>query len=1002
MSGIRNENQNSDEDIDDVEYLRDLEQSTIGISSDSASTFEYVDNNLSPLSNGSNESEERDQFSPIEAIERDDDDTLMQRPLVRSTTKEEKQRHNEEIVVMESASASSESWESVPVQHRKDGIEHLKDNCKMFLSSERSFSCYDDMSSTLRPTTSAKACFIDASSLLDEEDLIYTPPPTANHKVYNAINHTQLHHNFASEDADDGTDVTGNVTSLNNFNKLDETSDVENDSPAKIVAYDIKDQYAVADRPTTTTGHRSMNSNGGTSGCGSIKEHEKHQGNLIFQHSIPQYSGYVMRHHHEDNYTSDMSLPSIYSSSSGGAGEMNDFGQYNSLCENTSDYNSGSANYSRLASDTDSIVLPDTPFNSIMQVARHLRICEIGDDIDGDESSGIEHSVSTPMKIPKRMMKHDESAPILSGGASIKDFTPKQCESPLVRRRTDACPIISGGSVDLEDVEVKKVKETPKPSTSFQSWIVDFNELRIEEKSETIVQQPKSLDYSTSSQKNGLGFYVDFNSLKTPEDEKPKSLQTTKSPAIRREVAKSVDEKRLKKSTGLGFYVDFSDSSRPDTPKEVKTPPVVQPKPNNSIGDKKNMFSMFIDLKEEKMETDNLNDSSATTSNVIPAKESKTEEITVNKESDKDKKGCYMFIESDSPVVKRRNIVSSIKNDAKRHSWNTNPPPESSSEAHRNAKPYQRSTSVTHEKGIMNILDKIPILSKTSSMSIDSSVSPYEDFSCSKSFSSYSNNSVTTSNSSIEQSGTRIPLDDPNAMTQSAKKRRKDAKLNETFDKSSQGSVTEGILSNEDSQSTDTDDVTFQNQEQDEPLLQEMHKDPFGDFKAKMETIPESSENSPFKKLSAKPEELEKETSADPDDETEIKIETHTMESLQALIEKQKQILETVTESTSSIAFVKLSDLDKPAHSMEYSSTMTNSAGARVSRLFNDGSSYYAGHRSLTTQYEQKNQPWTMSRSTGTNFANLASSVENSKSLSRLFPHLSKGEIYIKSALNSF
>ena len=120
------------------------------------------------------------------------------------------------------------------------------------------------------------------------------------------------------------------------------------------------------------------------------------------------------------------------------------------------------------------------------------------------------------------------------------------------------------------------------------------------------------------------------------------------------------------------------------------------------------------------------------------------------------------------------------------------------------------------------------------------------------------------------------------------------------------------------------------------------------------------------------------------------------MESLQAVIEKQKQILENVAE-TSSISFVKLSDLDKPSvpqkfelHASHSSTTnndqyMSNSTGSRggVPR-FNE---HHGGHRSLTSH------PWSMSRSTGNNnIVNLASSVENSKSLSRLFPHLSKGK----------
>lgn len=947
----------SDEELGDADYLRETnEQDNLTcVSSDSASTFEYVEKHLSPDRQW--ESERRDSFSPIETIEHDES-ALVARP---STTKEEKQRQNEEIAVMESVSASSEtgSWEAVPMHEKQQ--EDVKENCRLFLRNERCFT-YDQPA---KPATSSKPCFIDASSLLDDEDMIYTPPPSVCHKAYNAVNMDQLQRSFADEDKDDCAIGSEPFNAFNRFDKLNEEAKAQN--------YDIKDQFSAIDKPFKREHKVSKLASDECAPTG--RDHEKQQGNLIFQHSIPQFSGHLIKHL-SDDYTSDMSIQSVHSSASGEPKELTDFGNasshYNSLCENTSDYNSG---YSRIQSDSDSIVLPDTPFNSIVQVARQLKIYEPNDvdDDDIDKIDGkLERQMSCPMKIPKRAMKYDEFAPVLSGGASVKDFTPKQCESPATRRRTDACPILSGGSVDIEEVEEKpRKKDARKNSTSSQSWIVDFNELKIHESED---RQPKSLDYSSANQNNALGFYVDFNSLNTHDTNQFASLDGSKRTAE----AIKLDEKPSKKPTG--FYVDFSDNSRPETPKQVAPVPS-QSAPKAATGDKKNMFSMFIDFNEDKAKAEG-------------DKEEKREEIKSEagveqatssdpQDDEKDKKGCYMFIESDSPVVRRRSLIN--KNDTKRHSWNVNPQ-EGPSEAQRTAKTYQRSTSVSNDKGIMNVL------SKTSSMSIDSSVSPYEDFSCSKSFSSYSNNSnnsVTTSNSSIDQSGTKIPLDE-NVMGLSAKKRRKDAKLNETFDKSSQGSITEGILSNDESTSTDTDDVTFQNNEQDEPQALELRKElSVGDFKSKMETIHEIAESSPLKKATEVKQDSEKESDKK---DVELRIETHTMESLQALIEKQKQILETDTES-SSMSFVKLSDLDKPPPPTQQkqfeNSSMSNSASARVSRLFHE---HQTGHRSLTLQYEQRNNSWNMSRSTGNNFANLASSVENSKSLSRLFPHLSKGE----------
>lgn len=908
-----------DEENGDVaEYLGSTINHLNSVSSDSASTFEYVEKNLSPEKPW-DFTNEHDNFSPIETIDHDDLQ-VSSRIVTCFSSKEEKQRQNEEIAEMETV---SESWESVPT--RQDA-EDAKESCRLFLRNERCFGIGID-GPVRSSSSSSKPCFIDASSLLDEEDLIYTPPPSVCHKTYSVVNQTQLQKSFELEDGDD------QLLPKN---------------------HDIKDQYSALEKPVNSSKKFLHEENG------SSRENEKHQGNLIFQHAIPQFSGHLIKHS-EDNYTSDLS---IYSSTSGEPREQNDFAnstsRFNSLGENASDgYNSGcnSAGYSRIHSDNDSsIVLPETPFNSIIQVARQLKIYEACDFVDGEEKDEQMGKISYPIKIPRRSMKYDEFAPVLSGGVSVKDFTPKQCESPSTKRRTDTCPILSGGSVDFEDEKPKEVRR-PSTSTTSHSWVVDFNELKIREDDEKIDRQPKSLDYS-SGQNNSLGFYVDFNSLKNVEK---KSVESKPNSSVRE------DEKR-----STGFFVDFSDSSRPETPKHVQVPSV---KSKAAASDKKNMFSMFIDLSDE--------DKKMKAPEVVEETIKEESPSKVDEKSPKeDKKGCYMFIESDSPVVKRRaNVIS--KNETKRHSWNVNPQ-EGPTEAQRSAKTYQRSTSVSNEKGSINILEKLPILSKTSSMSIDSSVSPYEDFSCSKSFSSYSNNSVTTSNSSIDHSGTKILLDE-NIMTQSAKKRRKDAKLNETFDKSSQGSITEGILSNDDSQadtSTDTDDVTFQNNEQEEILAHEMRMEHSnGDFKSKiMETIPETTESSPLKKLVLKIDEEEK--------ETDLKIETHTMESLQALIEKQKQILENTAEPTS-VSFVRLSDLDKPPPPQKHCDNSTASNSTKVSRLFHENS----GHRSLTLQNDTRHSNnWNMSRSTGNNLTNLASSVENSRSISRLFPHLSKGQ----------
>ncbi|XP_058466724.1 uncharacterized protein LOC131439571 [Malaya genurostris] len=1004
------------------------------ISTDSTSTYEIVDNQ-SPESNeelwsnvvkitratsatvaamisGSGADEDRDENDveyEIQETSFGEDSQLQRRKfeLARSSTKEEKQRHNEGILIMKSNSISSEnsSWETFsPSKPVADSVEDVPIPV--------------DLSSLVqnKPGTS-KACFIDASSLFDDDEVPYP--------------------SFLDSSVQRQQDKAG--VSLSAILSDDEKLKTSNN---QLTTIEVKDQFASLPNNDFLTEKLNIKDreNVRNTDCGeeviARQDSERKQGSFLFQNSIQQYSGHLIEPNlqfPDENY-SDMSLPSVYSSGS----EPNY--EYTSLASetnptrfitttggiNTSGYNSGSADYSSRippALETESLHYPDTPFNSIVHVNSAVSIHPMALHLsDGSRGSSVDReSHSTPIKIPKRIRKHDESAPILSGGASIEDFTPKQCESPQIRRRTDTCPIVSGG-ISFEE-EFKSEERIRKLSSSGKSWVVDLKNCPDDEKTAAMT----SIEHNRS----GMGFYVDFGSIKTPEDEKS---------MINARPQNRAHHDLMKKSTG--FYIDLSDgdSSRSNTPKLTKTstPPVNTNSSNSSRAEsvekdaKKNIFSMFIDIgndtspkqspiaRKNNMTLVRTNDEEPTVVSAIahPARPS-------NLSAD-EKKNCYMFIESESsPVMRRVNSSSVPKSESKRHSWNPTSTEGTFHERRIMSREYQRSTSVTSDKGIMNILDKIPLLSKTSSMSIDSSVSPFEDFTCSKSeLSTYSNQSV-SSNSAQSSNESKVSPKDatsgaPAEMITSAKKKRRDVKINETFDKSSQGSVTDGILSsNEDSSpvsTTDTDDVTFQNNPADEPTaepLTEAAPVQVEEIKItpttgkQMETIVEAIESSP-KHVSNGSRKAQ-----------------HTMETLHATIEKQKQLLETVSENveSQSTSFVKLSDMDKPVVPTKFelhstggnvagnnSSTgyMSTSAGSnRVARLFGDSNPKYntigTSHQTPQKDKQHPNQgyysngtatmerhSWTMSRSTGNNFMNLVSSVENSRSLSRLFPHLSK------------
>lgn len=922
-----------------------------------------------------------------------------------SSTKEEKQRQNEEILIMKSNSVSSEnnSWEtfspSKPISGEPIEITDPAENPPLMQN---------------KPGTS-KACFIDASSLYDEDEV---PFPSFVDSSFQRQQQEKTSISLSAILSDD--EKLKNTNGQAHIEVRDQYSSLPNNDF-------LTNKLHIKERDNIDT----------TEDAIARQESERKQGSFLFQNSIQQYSGHSLEPNLQfpDENCSDMSLPSVYSSSSEPNYEYSSLVLENSSRFmttggfNTSGYNSGSADYSsRLthSTDHDNLHYPDTPFNSIVHVNSAVSIPMPVHRLSEDsrESSVDRESHSTPIKIPKRMQKHDESAPIVSGGASIEDFTPKLCESPSVRRRTDTCPIVSGG-ISFEE-SFKPEERNRKLSSSAKSWVVDLKNCPDDEKSAAI----SSIEHNRS----GLGFFVDLGSIKTPEEEK--------SIVVNNKAQNRTHQDLMKKSTG--FYIDLSDGegSRSNTPKLNKpgTPPVKSGTNCNSSRDesvekdaKKNMFSMFIDIGSE---------AAIKPPSSVPRRMSATSAMTTTKEEStvtqqpirpanlesEEKKSCYMFIESDPvPVVRRSNAPSVTKNESKRHSWNPTTTEGTFHERRIMNREYQRSTSVTSDKGIMNILDKIPLLSKTSSMSIDSSVSPFDDFTCSKSeLSTYSNHSVSTNSAHSSNESKVSPKDAAGPtgpeMSASVKKKRKDAKINETFDKSSQGSVTDGILSsNEDTSpvsTTDTDDVTFQNNPVDEPnsilpvdlespkQIQEVKV--ASSIGKQMETIVEAVESSPKHLPTGKNRNAQ-----------------HTMETLHATIEKQKQLLETVSENVESqnTSFVKLSDMDKPPavapakfelHSNNGTGSsvsadrMSNSAGSnRVARLFSDTHKYNTIGPSHPTQVQQQQQQqqhnyyangtvsmerhsWNMSRSTGNNFMNLVSSVENSRSLSRLFPHLSK------------
>ncbi|XP_063633688.1 uncharacterized protein LOC134804529 isoform X1 [Cydia splendana] len=215
------------------------------------------------------------------------------------------------------------------------------------------------------------------------------------------------------------------------------------------------------------------------------------------------------------------------------------------------------------------IFVTSTPHNSIMS----LNVCTAKQY--NSEESRIDSSTSGYESLGnmKKLQKFNESSPIVSGGASIEDYLPlssSHSDSPMPRRRIENIPIVSGAYVP--PVEEDNYRKSPKPSSFASAWVVDMS------------MSPKSDGEKSTSNSQFIA--------KKPGDRACESLKND-CLSINDNLNKSrssLDSDSSERSSHK-FYIDLSSLPDPLPPKndhEVE-----------SSSEKKNIFSMYIDLGEK-------------------------------------------------------------------------------------------------------------------------------------------------------------------------------------------------------------------------------------------------------------------------------------------------------------------------------------------------------------------------------------------------------------------
>lgn len=265
------------------------------------------------------------------------DSNLVLRRNTRSSTKEEKQRQNEEIFVLESSSISSEtgSWEALfPGNCNNAGI---KDICKIFLSQEK-LHCTENTGcstsvvqhQTQKPVCTA--CFIDASTLFDDNELAMITSSS------HSINDVQVsgHINDATETQlrDMSLDLNKSITTVENFKDID-VLDIIPDTSTSFET----DKSKIKSDNFEKYSHDELISNIPVSkNFKTQSENEKLQGQNLFRNSIQQFSGHLISPKIACSREDVTNFYTIYS----------------------------------LPSCDDRLVFPETPHNSIVQIAKGM------------------------------------------------------------------------------------------------------------------------------------------------------------------------------------------------------------------------------------------------------------------------------------------------------------------------------------------------------------------------------------------------------------------------------------------------------------------------------------------------------------------------------------------------------------------------------------------------------------------------------------------------------
>jgi hypothetical protein len=324
---------------------------------------------------------------------------------------------------------------------------------------------------------------------------------------------------------------------------------------------------------------------------------------------------------------------------------------------------------------------------------------------------------------PVLTRRKTDSAPILSGaapamidpekvevkssasmGASLKsawivdmsDRSSSASKPPLEPRRQKKADMVGNTTQPIEERVTSHHKQSEVKTTALgffidlKDTVADCQINKKSRKETASVRDPKSHESSPGRRNSGVGFFVDLKEHKEPVEKRLVPSEGGESP----DHTQMNEPESVTKNASCGFFVNLDKKSVNDQVNGDKKLLDGGDEKTFSTNKKNALFSMFIDIGETRVKQESpdpgrgkvssphlssrkklgfTSEPSQTSETSVTYTDAKTGESASQDEADHKRQGFFMFIETESPVTRRKTLPLGLRPNVNRHSWNLEP-----------------------------------------------------------------------------------------------------------------------------------------------------------------------------------------------------------------------------------------------------------------------------------------------------------------------------------------